>query len=61
MNFFSSWKSKLGGVLIAIGPLIQHSAPPQWSWVGDACLTLGGILLAGGRDNSVSSETAGAK
>lgn len=55
-----SWKSKLGGVMIALAPLAKQ-LPPQWHWVAEAMVTLGGTLLAFGRDNNVSSEDAGAK
>lgn len=56
----TSWKIKLGGFLLALAPLAE-SLPESWHWVSGACLSIGGLLLAAGRQNNVSSEEAGAK
>ena len=61
--FGASWKTTLGGILSALGGILIQINEPAW------CKTLGQILLAAGptvigmsaRDNSVSSEKAGAK
>lgn len=57
----TSWKSKVGGALVAIAPMLHGFLPDSWQWVSGAFLTIGGLLLAGGRDNNVSSEDAKAK
>ena len=56
----TSWKSKLGGLLLGLAPIVKVNAPAAWQWVGDAMLTIGGFLLAGGRDNTTTSEDVGA-
>ena len=58
----ASWKTTLGGILAMLSPIAKQSLPDSWSWVGDALLSIG-LLIVGtsARDNSVSSEQAGAK
>jgi hypothetical protein len=58
----TSWKTTLGGILMAGGPALKAILPDQWNWIGDALLALGGLIVgASARDNSVTSEEAGAK
>jgi hypothetical protein len=58
----SSWKTTLGGILMAGGPALKGMLPPQWDWIGDALIALGGLIVgASARDNSVTSEEAGAR
>jgi len=58
----ASWKTTLGGAILALGPVIKHSVTPDLAWLGDAAMTLGALILgAAARDNNVSSEQAGAK
>tara|TARA_R110000868_G_scaffold403880_1_gene681574 strand:- start:202 stop:540 length:339 start_codon:yes stop_codon:yes gene_type:complete len=58
----SSWKTTLGGLLMAGGPALKGMLPAQWDWIGDALLAIGGLIVgASARDNNVSSEDAGAK
>ena len=55
----TSWKSKVAGLLIALAPLVMNNVPAQWHWVGEAMVTLAGLLVMGGRDNNVSSQDVG--
>lgn len=43
----TNWKTTLGGVLIALAPVV-HQLPYAWAyWVSMICTTLGGALLGG--------------
>lgn len=59
-NPMTSWKMKLGGLLVALSTA-SHLLPAGWEWLSGAMGTVGGLLLATGRDNNVTSEQAGAK
>lgn len=56
-----SWKTTVGGILIAMVPVFQN-VPQAWAyWVAKALFIIGPILLgAAARDNKVTSEQAGA-
>jgi hypothetical protein len=41
-----NWKTTLGGLLGAAGPIVKPLLPAEWSWVGDALLSIG-LLLVG--------------
>ncbi len=57
----SSWKTSLGGVLLASAPVLHGVLPPDWQWVSAACLSIGGLIMGlAARDNDVTSEQAGA-
>ena len=58
-----SWRTTLGGILIAVGSYFQTVNDPAWLTVlGTAFVGIGGLLVGGSaRDHGVSSEKAGAK
>lgn len=57
-----SWKTTLGGILMALGQAVPAILPDAWDWLGGALTGLGGVILGGAaRDNNVTSEEAGAK
>lgn len=58
-----SWKTTLGGVMLAIGTPLANVTSPNWvHLLGLALTTAGGLILgASARDNNVSSEDAGLK
>ena len=61
MKTKSSWKTTLGGILSA-ALLLVPMLPPNWQWVATTIAGLGSLLTGvAARDNSVTSEEAGAK
>jgi len=58
-----SWKTTLGGAVIAIGSFLQTIEDPAWiSVVGTTLIGVGGLLVGtAARDNGVTSEKAGVK
>lgn len=58
----SSWKTTVGGILLAAAPVAHSALPANYNWVGDALATIGALILGtSARDNNVTSEQAGAK
>ena len=58
----SSWKTTVGGLLIAAGQAVPSLLPPAWHWLSGTFTGLGGIVLGmAARDNNVSSEAAGVR
>jgi len=60
--FSPSWKTTIGGLVSSIGGILtQVSDPPWMHQVGQLCLSLGPAIIGfSARDDSVSSEKAGA-
>ena len=58
-----SWKTTLGGCIVAVGGVLQLVEEPAWVKAAGASLIAFGGLFTGlnARDNKVSSESAGAK
>ena len=56
----TSWKTTLGGVLLAIGGWASTQSDPWWVWKIGGILNVVGALLLGGaaRDNNVPSSAA---
>lgn len=58
----ASWKTTLGGILVAAGQFIPQALPPNWHWLSATLTGIGGLILgAAARDNGVTSEQAGVK
>lgn len=55
----ASWKTSVGGLLMAAGQLLAPGLPAHLSWVGAALSGLGALVLGlNARDNNVSTEQA---
>jgi len=53
-----NWKTTLGGLVAAIGPIVAPVLPPQWSWIGAALTALGtGFLGYSAKDSNVTGGT----
>jgi hypothetical protein len=52
-----SWKTTLGGALLALGQWASTQSEPWWLYKAGGLLSIGGALLLGGsaRDNNVPS------
>lgn len=58
----SSWKTTLGGALMALGQFIPQFLPADYHWLSGTLTGIGGVILgASARDNNVTSEQAGVK
>ena len=58
----ASWKTTVGGILAALGQAVPMLLPVSWQWLQPALTGLGALIIgAAARDNSVTSEEAGAK
>lgn len=58
----TSWKTTLGGILVAAGQAAPTILPPSWQWLSTTLTGIGGLIIgAAARDNGVSSEEAGVK
>ena len=58
-----SWKTTLGGILLALGTPLAGLVEESWvKYVGIGLMTLGGLLVGvQARDHNVSSEDEGVK
>lgn len=57
-----SWKTTIGGILVAAGQFAPQLLPPGWEWLASTLTGLGGLIMGlAARDNGVTSEAAGAK
>lgn len=55
----TSFLVTIAGVITGASPLLKGMLPDHWDWVGDACLTVGSLLLgwaAKGADESHSQS-----
>jgi len=54
-----SWKTTIGGLLIAGGQLSASALPPHLLWISATLTGIGGLILGvSARDNKVSTEQA---
>lgn len=54
-----SWKTTLGGLLVAVGQGAPQVLPAEWQWVGAMLTGIGGLLLGvAARDDGARSESA---
>ena len=57
MKTTTSWKTTLGGVLMAAAPVAANVLPPAWHWVGDALAAIGALVLgASAKDSTAVAE-----
>ena len=57
-----SWKTTLGGILLALGTPLAGLVEESWvKYVGIGMITLGGLLMSQARDHNVSSEDEGVR
>lgn len=58
-----SWRTTIGGALLAIGSIMVQVSAPEWvSTLGGACVSVGGLIMGvHARDNKVTSKEAGAE
>ena len=55
----TSWKTSLGGLLVAAGYVVEYMVDPK---IGEALKVTGTALIGlAARDNNVSSEAAGVR
>ena len=60
-NTMKSWKTTLGGFLLAIGQGLTQTGESWSALAGTVVTAVGGLFLTQARDNTVSSEQAGVK
>ena len=55
----TSWKPKVGGILLSVGSYMMTMSTPWWAWkVGNIAQIVGGMLLGGtARENGVPSSS----
>jgi len=54
-----SWKTTLGGLLVALGQGLPQVLPAEWQWVGSMLTGIGGLLLGvAARDHGATPEPA---
>lgn len=58
----ASWKTTIGGALVAAGQFSQPMLPHGWEWVSVTLTGVGALVLgASARDVNVTSKQAGAE
>ena len=56
-----SWRTTLGGCILAVGAFFQLTEDPLLKMIGGVCVAVGGFLTGvAARDNKLTSEDVGA-
>ena len=58
-----SWKTTLGGALLALGPVLKTHGTAAWMfWLSEACMIIGGLILGlAAKDKDVTGVGESAK